>query len=66
MMFSPYPPNIYLFKFNKRILKKRCELCSNLTANTPKRCHWRRYAVFIVNFVMFLCFYRSTVEREYP
>ena len=31
------PSNIYLFKVNKRITGKRCEICSKLTIKTPKR-----------------------------
>ena len=31
--------NIYLFKFNNRNLRKRCEICSKLTIKTPERCH---------------------------
>ena len=28
----------------------RCEICSKLIIKTPKRRHWRRSDVFIVNF----------------
>ena len=31
-------------------LEQRCEICSKLTIKTPKRRHWRRFGVFIVNF----------------
>ena len=30
-----YPDNIYLFKFNNRNTRKRCEICSKLTIKTP-------------------------------
>ena len=33
------PANIYLFKFNDRDTKKRCETCLKSTIRTPKRCH---------------------------
>ena len=29
--------NIYLFKFNNRNTRKRCEICSKLTIKTPER-----------------------------
>ena len=44
------PVGIYLFKFNKRNTRKRCEICSKLIIKTPERRHWRRSSVFIVNF----------------
>ena len=47
---ASFPDDIYLFKFNKRNTRKRCEICLKLTIKTPKRCHWRRSGVFIVNF----------------
>ena len=28
----------------------RCEICSKIKIKTPKRRHWRRFGVFIVNF----------------
>ena len=54
--------NIYLFKVNNRNPRKSCEMCSNLTVKTPKRClcwslflkrgfnTWHRCGVFIVSF----------------
>ena len=45
-----YPANIYLFKINKRNIRKNCDICSKLTIKTPERRHWRRFVVFIVNF----------------
>ena len=44
------PVSIYLFKFNNRNTRPRCEICSKLTIKTPERRHWRRSGVFIVNF----------------
>ena len=32
-----FPANIYLFKFNNRNTRKRCEICSKLTIKTPER-----------------------------
>ena len=31
-----YPANIYLFKFNNRDSRKRCEICSKLTIKAPE------------------------------
>ena len=31
-------------------VEQRCEICSKLTINKPKRRQWRRFGVFIVNF----------------
>ena len=44
------PVNIYLFKFNNKNTRKRCEMCLKLTIKTRERCQWRRSGVFIVNF----------------
>ena len=40
------PTNIYLFIVNNSNNRKRCEICTNLRINTPKR----HSTVFIVNF----------------
>ena len=45
-----HPAKIYLFKFNNRNTRKRCEICSKLTMKIPDWRHWRRSDVFIVNF----------------
>ena len=37
-------------KLTIEALEQRREICSKLTIKTPKRCHWRRFDVFIVNF----------------
>ena len=36
---NPYPTNIYLFKVNSRITRKRYEICSKLTIKKPERRH---------------------------
>ena len=38
-------------------LEQRCEICSQLTIKTPKRRHWCRFGVSIVNFeyISYLC-----------
>ena len=41
-----FSTNIYLFIMNNSNTGKRCEICSKLTTNSPKR----RFTVFIVNF----------------
>ena len=50
--FIPFsiPENLYLFKVNKRITRKKWEICLKLTINTPERRHWCWSGVFIVNF----------------
>ena len=40
---------IYLLKVNNRNTRKKYEICSKLTTNTPERLHWNRSSVFIVN-----------------
>ena len=47
--FKKIPTNINLFKVNNKNTRKRCEICSKLTIETPER-HWRRSGVSIVNF----------------
>ena len=42
------PAGIYLLKVNNRNTRTKCEICSNLTINTPH--HWHRSGVFFVNF----------------
>ena len=64
---APLPTNIYLFKFNNKITRKRCEICSELTIKTPKRRQWRRSGVFIVNLNIFHAFFSVSiinVEQE--
>ena len=45
-----FPVGIYLPKVNDRNTRTRCDICSKLTIKTPKRRHWRRSGVLIVNF----------------
>ena len=45
-----YPARIYLLKVNSRNTRTRCQICSELTINTPERRQWRRSGVLIVNF----------------
>ena len=44
------PAGIYLLHVDNRNTLKGSEICSKLTIKTPKRRHWRRSGVFIVNF----------------
>ena len=48
-LVSNFPANIYLFKVNKRNIRKRCEKCSKLTIKTLERCYWCRSGVSFVN-----------------
>ena len=50
MIRSNIPAGSYMFKVDNKNTRTRCEICSKLTIKTPKRRHWRRYGVFIVNF----------------
>ena len=45
------PASIYLFKFNNGNTRTVYEIGSKLTIITLEQLHWRRSAVFIVNFV---------------
>ena len=45
-----YPDVIYLLKVNNRDTRTICEICSNITTDTPKKLQWRRSSVNIVNF----------------
>ena len=49
-LFKNNPANTYLFKFNNRNTKMRCEICSKLTIKKSERRQWSRSGVFIVNF----------------
>ena len=42
---SRYPASIYLFKFNNRNVRKRCEIRSKLTIKTPLR----SYVIYVFN-----------------
>ena len=50
MLCIPFPAGTYMFKVNNRNTRTRCEICSELTINTPERRQWRRSCVIIVNF----------------
>ena len=54
------PAGNCMLKVNNKNTRTKCEICSNLTIKTPKRRHWRRSKVFIVNFedipTLFYCF----------
>ena len=41
---------IYIFKFNNRSTKNRCEICLKLAIKTTERRHWRYSSDFVVNF----------------
>ena len=41
---------MFLAKVNNGNTRTKCVFCSELTLETPKRRHWRRSCVFIVNF----------------
>ena len=47
----PNPASIYLCTVNKRNTRAKFEIYSKLTIKTPKRRSWRRFGVFIVNFL---------------
>ena len=49
-MIRLYPVGIYMFKFNDRNTRTKCEICSKLTIKTPERWQWRRSGFFIVSF----------------
>ena len=40
----------YMFKVNNKNARTSCEICSELTIETPKRSYWRCSGVFIDNF----------------
>ena len=44
-----YPVGNYMFKFNNRNTRTRCEICSKIT-KTPERRQWHHSGFFIVNF----------------
>ena len=48
--WKTFPADIYLFQFNYRNTRKRCEICSKLSIETQERRQWSRSCVFIVNF----------------
>ena len=56
--------NIYLFKFNNKNTRKKCEGCSKLTIKTPKRRQWRHSGVFI-NFENISLLFLKILFRAY-
>ena len=55
-----------MFKVNNRSTRKRCEICSKLTTETPERHQGRQPGTFIVNFenISHLFFSVSIVDFE--
>ena len=65
--FKPIPTDIYMFKLNNKNNRTICEICLKLTIKTPERRHWRRSAVFIVNFEQkrrLGCFFSYTPRKQ--
>ena len=46
---NPFPINIYLFKINNKISRRRSGMSSNLTLKTLETHHWRYFDIFNVN-----------------
>ena len=49
-LYIAIPADNYMFKVSNRNIRIRWEICSKLTMKIPERRHWRRSAIFIVNF----------------
>ena len=47
------PANIYLLKVNNRNTRKKSDICPKLTIKIPKRRHWGRCGIFVINFELF-------------
>ena len=64
------PVGKYLFTFNNRNTRTRCEICSKLTLKTSVQRHWYRSGVFILNFehisYLALVFLLITLSRQMP
>ena len=58
------PDDFYLFKVHNRSIRKRCEICSELTIKTSERRQWHRSAVFIVNFEHILHLSLFTLNKK--
>ena len=52
-LLGTIPAGIYMVKVNKRNIRTRCEICSELTIKRPEQRQWRRSGVFIVNVTYF-------------
>ena len=70
VMFNLVPVGIYLLKVNNRNTRTKCEISPKLTIKTPERCQWRRFGVFIVNFIhishLALVFLLLPLKRQLP
>ena len=59
-----------MFKVNKRNIRTRCKICSQLSIKTLERHHWHHSSVFIVNFKhishLVLGFLLLTLSRYMP
>ena len=44
------PAGNYMYEFNTRNTRTRCEICSELTIKSPERRHWRHSVVYFVNY----------------
>ena len=51
------PASIYLFKVTNKSTRKKCEICSKLSVQTPERHQWPRSGVFIVTLNVFHIFF---------
>ena len=56
------PANQYLFKFNNRNTRKRCELCSKLAIKISERRHLRNLHLFSIFSI--IDFEQVVVSRE--
>ena len=52
--FPVVPTDVYLFKVIKGNPRTMCEICSELTINTPELRHWCCSGIFIVHFEQIL------------
>ena len=53
------PVNSYLFEFNTRNTRKRCEICSKLTIKTPERRQWPRSVFLLLILNIFHAFFQG-------
>ena len=62
-----FPASIYLFKVNNKNPRKRCDICSKITAKMLERRQWCHSGVFTVNFEnishLFLVFLLLTLNK---
>ena len=64
---APIQPTFTSSKLTIQTLEQRCEICSKLTIEPPKRRQWRCFGGFIVNFehITRLCSSVSTVKFKH-